>query len=358
MGLLAHPGERLRAGQADRVVARRVTAACRSRSSAGARRSPTDALTNADLEARRRHERRLDRRAHRHPRAAHRRARRDHGDARRPRPRPTRSSAPASSPTDIDLLSSRPRHARHADAAHRRVRRRGARAALRFVRPERRVRGLRLRAGGRRVAAATPATTTCSIVGAETLSRITDPEDRGTVILFGDGAGGGRARAARPATPGLLAWDLGCDGSAAGAASRSPPAAAGCPASAETVADARPLHEDAGPGGVPAGGARRRRLEHGHARARRRRRRRRRVVRAAPGEPAHHRSRGQAARLRARAHASPTSSATATRRRRRSRSRCSRRSTTAACSDGDLVLCSGFGAGHDVGQRAAPLGHA
>ena len=52
------------------------------------------------------------------------------------------------------------------------------------------------------------------IVGAETLSRITDPEDRGTVILFGDGAAAavlGRSQGA----PGMLAWDLGCDGSAA-----------------------------------------------------------------------------------------------------------------------------------------------
>jgi 3-oxoacyl-[acyl-carrier-protein] synthase-3 len=52
------------------------------------------------------------------------------------------------------------------------------------------------------------------IVGSETLSRITDPEDRGTAILFGDGAAA--AVLARSATaPGLLAWDLGCDGSAA-----------------------------------------------------------------------------------------------------------------------------------------------
>jgi 3-oxoacyl-[acyl-carrier-protein] synthase-3 len=52
------------------------------------------------------------------------------------------------------------------------------------------------------------------VVGAETMSRITDPDDRGTVILFGDGAAAavlGRSQHA----PGLLAWDLGCDGSAA-----------------------------------------------------------------------------------------------------------------------------------------------
>ena len=53
------------------------------------------------------------------------------------------------------------------------------------------------------------------LIGAETLTRITDPDDRGTRILFGDGAGA--AVVGRPADPsaGLLAWDLGCDGSAA-----------------------------------------------------------------------------------------------------------------------------------------------
>ncbi len=58
----------------------------------------------------------------------------------------------------------------------------------------------------------------------------------------------------------------------------------------------------------------------------------------------------------ARSARSSTSSATATRRRRRSRSRCSKRSTTAGSRDGDLVLCSGFGAGMTWAQRARPLG--
>ena len=53
------------------------------------------------------------------------------------------------------------------------------------------------------------------LVGAETLTRITDPDDRGTRILFGDGAGA--AVIGTPVDPraGLLAWDLGCDGAAA-----------------------------------------------------------------------------------------------------------------------------------------------
>ena len=51
------------------------------------------------------------------------------------------------------------------------------------------------------------------IIGAETLTRIVDPADRGTRPLFGDGAGamvfadGGEGA--------VLAWDIGCDSSAA-----------------------------------------------------------------------------------------------------------------------------------------------
>jgi 3-oxoacyl-[acyl-carrier-protein] synthase-3 len=55
------------------------------------------------------------------------------------------------------------------------------------------------------------------VVGSETLSRIVDPTDRGTCILFGDGAAGFTlGRNTEPDGPGLLAWDLGCDGSATG----------------------------------------------------------------------------------------------------------------------------------------------
>jgi 3-oxoacyl-[acyl-carrier-protein] synthase III len=69
------------------------------------------------------------------------------------------------------------------------------------------------------------------LVGSETLSRVADPDDRATCVLFGDGAGavvlvpgepapsasGPRPAGSPPglATAGLLAWDLGCDGSAA-----------------------------------------------------------------------------------------------------------------------------------------------
>ena len=53
------------------------------------------------------------------------------------------------------------------------------------------------------------------LIGAETLTRITDPDDRSTRILFGDGAGAAVVGAPADPSAGLLAWDLGCDGSAA-----------------------------------------------------------------------------------------------------------------------------------------------
>jgi len=54
------------------------------------------------------------------------------------------------------------------------------------------------------------------VVGSETLTRYADPTDRGTCILFGDGAGAVVLSPSPTDTGGFLAWDLGCDGSAAG----------------------------------------------------------------------------------------------------------------------------------------------
>src|SRR5581483_446538 len=55
------------------------------------------------------------------------------------------------------------------------------------------------------------------LIGSETLSRITDWNDRSTAVLFADGAGAVVVEAADDGGRGshLLAWDLGCDGSAA-----------------------------------------------------------------------------------------------------------------------------------------------
>ena len=52
------------------------------------------------------------------------------------------------------------------------------------------------------------------LVGAETMDRITDPDDRGTAILFGNGAGAVIIDAAPEGEGELLGWDVGSDGSA------------------------------------------------------------------------------------------------------------------------------------------------
>ncbi len=74
------------------------------------------------------------------------------------------------------------------------------------------------------------------VVGAETISRIIDPTDRTTCVLFGDGAAAVLLEAGADDGPGLLAWDLGCDGSAA-ALLEVPAGGSRLPASAETVAN-------------------------------------------------------------------------------------------------------------------------
>lgn len=51
------------------------------------------------------------------------------------------------------------------------------------------------------------------VIGADCLSRITDPGDRGTAVLFADGAGAVILES-RPGVEGLLAHDVGADGSA------------------------------------------------------------------------------------------------------------------------------------------------
>ncbi len=74
------------------------------------------------------------------------------------------------------------------------------------------------------------------LIGAETLSRVTDPTDRGTCVIFGDGAAAMILSSSPDDGPGLLAWDLGCDGSAAGLL-EIPAGGSRRPTSAETVAN-------------------------------------------------------------------------------------------------------------------------
>ncbi len=62
--------------------------------------------------------------------------------------------------------------------------------------------------------AATGAMGPVLVIGSETLTRVVDPTDRSTLVLFGDGAG---AVVLNPSDDvSLLAWDLGCDGSLTG----------------------------------------------------------------------------------------------------------------------------------------------
>lgn len=51
------------------------------------------------------------------------------------------------------------------------------------------------------------------VVGAETFSRIIDPDDRATCILFGDGGAGALVTRGGPGTGGFLGFELGADGS-------------------------------------------------------------------------------------------------------------------------------------------------
>ena len=53
---------------------------------------------------------------------------------------------------------------------------------------------------------------TVLVAGSDVLTRITDPDDRATVVLFGDGAGA-VVLTATDGDGGLLSWSVGCDGS-------------------------------------------------------------------------------------------------------------------------------------------------
>lgn len=76
---------------------------------------------------------------------------------------------------------------------------------------------------------------TVLVIGAETLTKITDFQDRATAVLFGDGAGAAVLRPARP-DRGLLGSVLGADGTAAELLML-PAGGSRYPASAETVAN-------------------------------------------------------------------------------------------------------------------------
>lgn len=76
------------------------------------------------------------------------------------------------------------------------------------------------------------------VIGSDTLSQHVDPTDRGTCILFGDGAAAtvlSIVDSTDPGGPGLLAWDFGCDASATGVLGI-PAGGSRTPTTAETLA--------------------------------------------------------------------------------------------------------------------------
>jgi len=74
------------------------------------------------------------------------------------------------------------------------------------------------------------------VIGVDTLSRITDYTDRSTCVLFGDAAAAMVLSAGPDDGPGLLSYDLGCDGSAAGLL-QVPGGGSRFPTTADTVAE-------------------------------------------------------------------------------------------------------------------------
>ena len=84
------------------------------------------------------------------------------------------------------------------------------------------------------------------VIGSETLSRIIDPADRTTCILFGDAAAALVLEASPDDGPGLLAFDLGCDGSLAGLL-QVPAGGSRRPTTAETLAEGLQFLQMQGP---------------------------------------------------------------------------------------------------------------
>ncbi len=74
------------------------------------------------------------------------------------------------------------------------------------------------------------------VIGAETLSKITNWEDRNTCVLFGDGAGAAVLGPSDNPEKGLISFDLGADGSK-GELLKQPAGGSLLPASEQTVAD-------------------------------------------------------------------------------------------------------------------------
>ena len=214
--------------------------------------------------------------------------------ASRSRPAPRRSSTPGSRPTPSTSSSSPPRRPSSSSPTPARssATASGSGAARSTSTPA--APGSSTSSSSARRCSPPATSTTCSCRRRDALARHR-PDDRGTCILFGDGAAAMVLSAAPDDGPGLLAWDLGCDGSATGLL-EIPAGGSRRPASAETVANgehylkmegqevfrrAVRIVVDSATAALDRAGVDRRR---------------RHVVRAAPGQRPHHRGRRQPAR--------------------------------------------------------------
>ena len=182
------------------------------------------------------------------------------------------------------------------------------------------------------------------VIGAETFSRILDWNDRGTCVLFGDGAGAVVLEAQeQPGTRddrGILTTHLRSDGR-----HKSKLYVDGGPSSTRTVGSSA----HGRPRSVQACGRHDHRRDRGCLQGHRQHRRRHRLVRSAPGQQADHRRFGAQA-WHCAGKMVPRSTGTATPRRPRSRWRCRTRSRTAAIKRGDLVLLEAMGGGFTWGS--------
>ena len=91
------------------------------------------------------------------------------------------------------------------------------------------------------------------VIGAETLSRITDYTDRGSCILFGDGAGAVVLQRTTDTKRGLIYSSLHADGNGWEMLCCMP--GSRLPIDEAMLADRRPVHEDQGPRGLQVRGA-------------------------------------------------------------------------------------------------------
>ena len=186
------------------------------------------------------------------------------------------------------------------------------------------------------------------VIGAETFSRILDWNDRTTCVLFGDGAGAVVLEAQQQ--PGDARGPRHPDD--ASALRRPSQGQALCRRRAVLDADGRPPAH-----GRPRGVQARRGDDHRRDRGRLRGHRlyggRHRLVRAAPGQQAHHRRLAPTSSASRRKRWSPPSTRTATPRRPRSRWRWTSRVDDGRIKKGDLVLLEAMGGGFTWGRAVA-----